>query len=309
MTLSSRSLSILIYHRVLTEPDELLPDLVSAGEFERQMRALSRWFNVLPLHEAVARLDGGTLPARAACVTFDDGYADNAEVAMPILLRTGIPAIFFIATAFLDGGRMWNDTVIETVRASPGAVLDAGAAGLGMIDISSIPKRRSALGVIIDTLKYLPVVERQERVMRLAAENAGDLPTNLMMTQDQVRALHAAGMEVGAHTHSHPILARLDSPGAAHEIRTGRDTLGRIVNAPIRFFAYPNGKPGQDYRAEHVAMVRDLGFEAAVSTAWGVSRVGSDPYQLARFTPWDKAPMKFLLRLLHNALRPNVVVA
>jgi peptidoglycan/xylan/chitin deacetylase (PgdA/CDA1 family) len=77
----SRSISILIYHRVVSEPDPLLPDLPSADEFDRQMAAVDRWFTVMPLREAAARLRDGTLPVRSACVTFDDGYADNAAVA------------------------------------------------------------------------------------------------------------------------------------------------------------------------------------------------------------------------------------
>src|SRR4026209_38570 len=126
----SRCVSILIYHRVIAEPDPLILDEVCASEFDWHMTVLGRWFKVLPLTEAIARLHDGTLPARAACVTFDDGYADNASAALPILLRHGIPATFFLATAFINGGRMWNDTVIETVRRTPGDTLDARAAGL-----------------------------------------------------------------------------------------------------------------------------------------------------------------------------------
>src|SRR5215475_4844320 len=65
----SRCISILIYHRVVSEPDALLPDLPSADEFDRQMAAVERWFTVLPLREAAARLREGTLPVRSACVT------------------------------------------------------------------------------------------------------------------------------------------------------------------------------------------------------------------------------------------------
>ena len=108
-------LSILIFHRVLPGPDPLQPDVPEAQRFEQILRWVARWFQVLPLDEAVARLAARTLPARAVAITFDDGYADNATVALPVLKRVGFPATFFIATSFLDGGRMWNDTVIESV--------------------------------------------------------------------------------------------------------------------------------------------------------------------------------------------------
>ena len=67
-------------------------------------------------------------------------------------------------------------------------------------------------------------------------------------------------------------------------------------------FAYPNGKPGEDYLPRDVALVRELGFDAAVSTAWGASGHGSDPFQLQRFTPWDRTKARFGLRLLRNLM-------
>lgn len=302
----SRSLSILIYHRVVREPDPLLPDEVCAADFESQMALLDRWFHVLPLRGAVERLQAAMLPARAACVTFDDGYADNAEVALPILRKLGLPATFFVATDFIDGGRMWNDSVIETVRRAPGSSLGASDLGLGELDLSTLEARRRAIDVLLSALKYLPSEERQERVAALGSVVSEELPTNLMMTREQVRRLHATGMEVGAHTVSHPILAKLDAAQARFEIAEGKRRLEAITGAPVRLFAYPNGKPGRDYLAEHVAMVRRSGFDAAVSSAPGVACPASDTFQLPRFTPWDRSPGKFLLRLLHNTFRTNV---
>jgi peptidoglycan/xylan/chitin deacetylase (PgdA/CDA1 family) len=127
-----------------------------------------------------------------------------------------------------------------------------------------------------------------------------------MMTAEQVRHLHASGMEVGAHTVSHPILASLDSQRAGREIWECKNQLEAITGARVSLFAYPNGKPGRDYRAEHVDMVRRMGFEAAVSTAWGVAHAASDPFQLPRFTPWDRTPGRFLLRLMQNTFRRDV---
>lgn len=299
----SRCLSILIYHRVVPEPDPLFPEQVCAREFDSQLAVLARWFTVLPLREAVARLRGGTLPVRSACVTFDDGYADNVAVALPILRRQGMPATFFLATSFINGGRMWNDSVIETLRRARGDILDARCIGLDELSISTVELRRRAIERVLAAVKYLPPGERQRLVEELGAGTSHELPSDLMMTQEQVLQLHASGMEIGAHTVTHPILARLDPEHAGDEIRDSKSRLEAITGAPITLFAYPNGKPGLDYRREHVSMVRELGFEAAVSTAWGVAHTASDPLQLPRFTPWDRTPGRFLLRLLQNTFR------
>ena len=299
----SRCLSILVYHRVVAEPDPLVPDQVCAREFDWQLAVLSRWFSVLSLREAAAKLRGGTLPVRSACVTFDDGYADNVTVALPILRRRGVPATFFLAIGFIDGGTMWNDSVIETVRNAQGDTLDARCIGLDTLDISTVGLRRRAIDGLLAALKYLPLEERQKRAEELAAETSRSLPSDLMMTTEQVRRLHASDMEIGAHTVTHPILSQLDPERADNEIRDGKRRLEAITENPVTLFAYPNGKPGRDYLREHVGMVKSLGFEAAVSTARGVSHAASDPFQLPRFTPWDRTPGRFVLRLFQNTFR------
>jgi peptidoglycan/xylan/chitin deacetylase (PgdA/CDA1 family) len=73
----------------------------------------------------------------------------------------------------------------------------------------------------------------------------------------------------------------------------------------VRFFAYPNGKPGADYTRRHVEMVRRMGFDAALTTCRGVNTRRTDPYQLLRFTPWDRSRGRFGLRMLSNFLHPG----
>src|SRR5262245_15768822 len=114
---SAGRLTILIFHRVLPAHDPLNQDEPDAQEFEQRMQWVRSWFTVLPLAEAAQRRAAGTLPARALSITFDDGYADNCTIAAPILNRLGLNATFFIATGFIGGGCMWNDRVIEAVRA------------------------------------------------------------------------------------------------------------------------------------------------------------------------------------------------
>ncbi len=289
---------ILIFHRVPLSRDSLMPGEPHQGEFASLMGALKRRFSVLPLPEALDRLAANELPPASLSITFDDGYADNATVAAPILSDLGLSATFFIATGFLDGGRMWNDTVIETVRRHHAGMLDLRPIGLGEHTVNDAT-RRQVVETVITAIKHRPAVERAELVAAIA-QHAGDLPDDLMMTGAQVRALAAAGMTIGGHTVNHPILTRISDEEARQEIKGGKQTLEDLIEAPVDLFAYPNGKPGQDYGPAHVTMVRELGFGAAVSTSPGVSRGDTDRYQLPRFTPWDRSHGRFLLRLLMN---------
>ena len=293
-------LSVLIFHRVLPEPDPLFPDEMHARRFDTLCGWLAQWFNLLPLDQAVARLKAGTLPARAACISFDDGYADNHHVAMPILLRHGLTATFFIATRFLDGGRMWNDTIIESIRVCAAPVLDLSSLGLGCHALGSIDERRVAIVALIDQIKYRPVAERITVTEQIAHLARVELPQDLMMTSQEVKAMRQAGMQIGAHTESHPILARLTDEQARQEILGSKHALEQLLGENVGLFAYPNGKPGEDYTPQSVELVRALGFDAAVSTQRGASRSADDMFQLRRFTPWDTTRLRFGVRMLAN---------
>lgn len=293
-------LSILIFHRVLSARDPLQPGEPTADEFERQLKWVKAWFNVLPLSAAVHGLTSGCLPERPLVITFDDGYADNFEVALPILKRLQLPSTFFVASGFLDGGRMFNDTITESVRQAKDPALDLADLGLGSHALGNDAERRRAIGALLAGTKYLPPPQREERVLQIAERCRASLPAHLMMTSSQVAAMHAAGMEIGGHTVSHPILNEVSPDDARHEIERGRRRLEEITGTRIRLFAFPNGRPGRDYRAQHVQLVREAGFEAAVSTAWGVATRQSDRFQLPRFTPWDRRSWSFALRMLRN---------
>ena len=293
-------LSILIFHRVLAQADSVLNWDPDAREFGQAMRWIKEWFNVLPLDQAIARLDANTLPPRAAAITFDDGYADNCTVAMPILKSHGLTATFFVATAYLDGGRMWNDTVVHSVRNCVKAKLDLSSKGLGVHDLASVHAVRAAIASILNDIKYRDPPERLELANFVAATAGARLPSDLMLTSEQVRIMRGAGMLIGAHTATHPILARLKPGQVRTEVLDSKDFLESLLQERISLFAYPNGRPNVDYRAVDAEIIRALGFDGAVTTAWGVADRTSDRMQLPRFTPWSRSRCGFGLQLVRN---------
>lgn len=290
-------LSTFIFHRVLPQADPLLPDEPDAARFEQIVRFIARHFTVLRADDAAAALARGALPPAAACITFDDGYADNATVAAPILRRHGVPATFFVSTGYIDGGRMWNDTVIEAVRAAPDGELDWSAHGVPPMQLGSASSRVAAYGAALQALKHREPAERKAITDQIAEQAGLPARSTLMMTRQQVRGLHDAGMEIGGHTVNHPILTRLDSTAAAQEIGAGREQLAQWTGAAPRTFAYPNGVPGQDFGDREVGLVRKAGFEAAFTTARGTAAVGCNPYRIPRFTPWDRQMLRFGARV------------
>ena len=296
---SAPRISVLMFHRVLSEPDPVFPGETCAVRFNRLAGALACAFNVLSLGQAHTLWQRQQLPRRALVMTFDDGYADNATVALPILQRHGLSATFFVATGFLDGGRMWNDTVIECIRRCTQPDIDLSSFGLGRFELGSPAARRQAIDAVLPGIKYLDLAGRDQAIPRLHALcGHPPLPDNLMMSSDQVLQLHRAGMEIGGHTVMHPILTELSDTDAAREMAAGRTRLQQLTGAPVDVFAYPNGKPGRDYAARDVVLARNAGFRCAVSTAAGVVSADSDPLQWPRFTPWDRSTPAWMARLL-----------
>jgi peptidoglycan/xylan/chitin deacetylase (PgdA/CDA1 family) len=293
------ALAILIFHRVLSQRDELMPSEPDVQRFSDIAGLLADNFQVLPLREAVDLLEAGRLPPRAACITFDDGYADNCELAMPILQKRGLPATVFVASGYLNGGAMFNDIVIEAVRAAPER-LDLTALHMGVYQLDDLQARRRAIESILASIKYLPANVRQNQASRLAAlAGIARLP-DLMMSDSQVKRLHQGGIEVGAHTVTHPILAVATDAVVRNELVENKRFLEQLIGAPVTSFAYPNGVPNRDYRAKHTTAVREAGFKIALTTAWGCARRGGDLYQLPRLSPWDSSPGRYGMRLVRT---------
>jgi peptidoglycan/xylan/chitin deacetylase (PgdA/CDA1 family) len=297
------TLLVLMYHRVLPATDPLLPEEPDLATFTAQMDILRAICNVLPLTEAVERLYRNSLPPRAACITFDDGYLNNLTYAVPALATRGLPATVFVAAEFLGGGCMWTDIVMESVRGARDS-LDLSSIALGHWPLNEPVQRRRALIGINRALKYLDSEDRVRKALRVAELAGVEPPANVMLSEAQVKQLMRNGVDVGSHTLSHPILAKVAEGEAEREIFGSKAALEAITGAPVRSFAYPNGMPDRDYHRIHVELVRKAGFELAVSSAWGVCRPVSDRFQLPRMRPWESTTSGYAGRLLYTRRAP-----
>lgn len=276
----------LIFHRVLNEQDPMSPDEPTAEWFRALAGWLARSFEVISLAEAVTRAGNHGLRGPTVSITFDDGYADNFLVALPILEEFALPATFFVASGFIDGGRMWNDSIIETVRRLQPGNYSLEDLSPTSFEISDWASRRHLANTAITAWKHLPPQERQGKVDGFSAL-VDDLPIDLMMSKAQLRLLAESRLStVGGHTRTHPILAALPDNAARDEIESGKRDLEEWLQREITLFAYPNGKLGRDYLRGHAEFVKEAGFRAAVATDWGTMDAATDLYAIPRFTPW-----------------------
>lgn len=292
-------LSILIYHQVLAKPDPMRPSEPTTAVFDWQMKLLRDYFTPLSLADALKHLQQGTLPDNAVCVTFDDGYLNNLTVAQPVLQKYQIPATVYVATAFSNGTNMWNDRLIYLFGQPQKDHLLLDDLRVELKDWSS---RREQANQWLKKLKYLPPSERSATIDRFYHQNQATEQPALMMTPAQIRQLAARGIAIGAHTVDHPILKVLPATEQQQQIVSSKLQLEDWLQQPVNHFAYPNGAEGVDFDATAVQLVQDCGFNSAVVTNWGTSGTTTSAFKLRRFTPWDKTPLRFHLRLVRQLL-------
>ena len=307
-SLSKGKLSVFLFHKVPQRCDPLVPIDVDIARFEQLLDHMCSQFQVLPLEDAVARLQAGCLPRAAACITFDDGYPDWLAGAAPALLRRNLHATFFITSGQFDGAPLWHERILAAVRRLPGPLLDLGIPFLPEQAVATVDDRRRQVQRLEQELKYL-TLHRREQILRqlesAAGVRAADVP---VMSEAQLRDLYNQGFGIGAHTALHPILDYCNADEVAQEVGGVRERLQAIVGGPVNGFAYPNGRPYADFSRLHVDAVKRAGYRYAVTTHWGVADASTSPFQIPRFTPWAERDWHVTYQLVRNLMTAPVQV-
>jgi peptidoglycan/xylan/chitin deacetylase (PgdA/CDA1 family) len=280
-----RGVLVLAYHRIGDHRGSPYdPNLFSATPeaFARQLDLLAEHAEIVP-PSAVAGLAGAR--GRHVAITFDDGYRDNHEHALPALEARGLPAAFFVPTGFVDAPRVaWWD---EIAWMAGHATADAVPAGPWLDAPVALGDAPAAAERLTARFKELPAADTDAYLEFLAAATgAGRAPAEggaeLWMTWDQVRDLHRRGMEVGGHTVDHPVLARLEPEGQRTQVDGCLGRLNDELGEPVTLFSYPVGTDGA-YDDESRRCLDRAGVHTAFALAGGYVRRGAvDPLALPR---------------------------
>lgn len=303
--LSHGKLSILLFHKVPQIASPLVPTEIDLAAFTRVLETAHRLFRIIPLSDGVTALRAGKLPPRAACITFDDGYKDWLPGIVPTLQRLQLHATFYITTGQFHGEPIWSERILHAVSRAPSTLqsLDLSAQGLSCLPLASMDDRRAAIALLDSRLKYMPLMQRARALAQLdqlCGTRSAEVET---MPAADLRALHSAGFGIGSHTVAHPILTSCDPEAAYQEIAGAREHLESLIGGRVEGFAYPNGIPGRDFDASHVAMVRRAGYRHAVTTGWGAATSDQSVFQIPRFTPWGPSFAKMAGQLALNLRR------
>jgi peptidoglycan/xylan/chitin deacetylase (PgdA/CDA1 family) len=288
--LDGRSAAILMYHRVLAGDPPAGPVepgmLVRRSTFTRHLDWLQEEFRVLPLSEIVERLGGDRpLPPRACAITFDDGWRDNHQHALPELERRALPATVFVVTGRVGtDGAFWPDEVYRSMTAAP---LEVRAEVLGALGVRG---GRDPLHALLDHLKALRPELRDEALEALrrltespATAGAPAADPREILDWDEVERLAAGGVAIESHGVSHAILTDLPDEDVLHELRNSRETLRERGHGRGAVFAYPSS--AFDGRVRRLA--GEAGYRAALTTVHRIASLGDDPLALPRLGVHD----------------------
>jgi peptidoglycan/xylan/chitin deacetylase (PgdA/CDA1 family) len=297
---------ILSFHRATRDFErdarEALPSLlISTESLRRQIAQLAREREIVSLDEARRRLSAP--PSRSpadprapdvAVLTFDDGYADVHAEVLPILRDLRAPAAVYVPTGYIGTEhRLLHDRLYAALRELARRFILPAAAGLAphlpaRLDACAGTGPGSTLDALIARWPHDLLSELAASLERRLRMREGDLPEGTrLMTWDDLRALQAAGVDVGGHTVHHVALCNVPREAMVAEIRGCRDDIAARLGAPPRHFSYPNGY----YTASARRAVQEYGFASAVTTEDEENRRGGDLLALKRKTIWENSSL------------------
>jgi peptidoglycan/xylan/chitin deacetylase (PgdA/CDA1 family) len=296
------SAAILVYHSIAEVEHDPFKITVAPEDFRRHMEIVARRFAPLRLSQLCAGLDSGELPERAVAVTFDDGYANNLSAALPSLAENGVPAALFVATGYIGSPReFWWDEVERLVHAQaggdrePALELSAGEDSLHC----SMSDAGDAIREIIPWLQGRGpggIEAGLQQLRRWAGLDAAPTPreTHRPLKLEELRELaRSETVEIAAHTRSHLRLGAQSEAVQRDEIDGSRADLQTWLGSAPASFAYPFGSPAGDYSSATVELVRELGFDRALTSSPSLAAASSPRYELPRYFVSTPAPEQF----------------
>jgi peptidoglycan/xylan/chitin deacetylase (PgdA/CDA1 family) len=288
-----RRFTILAGHCVTAPSNaKLPPDMkIEAHRLERILAWLNRHFEVVTVAEGVTQLRNNPRKSLVA-LSMDDGYVDNRTHLLPLLQELHLSATIYLESNPLDTRTPnWSHKFFAILEQQTPSDFIHRFTELSTDTRSNVllnqlvPHDQATAYHVKRLLKYeVPAAERSRVIDLLLAEldiDARALTDTLYLTWDDARALHAAGIELGAHTIHHEILSRLDPTSARTEIEGSRNSLARALDLQPQSFAYPFGRRW-DFNDDSARIARESGFTSATTTHAGTNSPSTDPYRLHR---------------------------
>ena len=281
-------LPIVTYHRLgvpkrnALDLDETVVDATKEG-FERQVALFMRHFTLLGIEDLRLHfLEKRPLPKNPALITFDDGYKECHDIALPVLKRAGAKAVFFISTDHTtDRKAFWWDRTNYLVKRSTKTRAEIDYPKHLVFDLSG--DRSKVVQQILDVIKetFALDIERYLQALGTALgvpwgpEDDRRITDEVLMTWDEVRTMRREGMDIASHTRTHRVLQTLPPEDLKEELEGSRRILEEKLDEPVRSIAYPVSLSAGKHDAIFSA-VRGAGYDLGFSTSNGHGPLGPE---------------------------------
>ncbi len=295
---------ILRYHSVAPQDEATYVSTticLDPERFDEQIERIASHYDIISLDDAMDRLEKGR-PAGSrpgVVITFDDGYRDNYQYALPILRRHGATATFYIVSDSISPApAVWT---VRLMQLFAGGFSPRGECPAPVeVDLSNPAAKGASTRRLTQWLRGISAPEREEALDALVAWSGNGRPDDagIMMTADELREMADAGMTIGAHTCTHPLLTAVSLVEAEREIIESRAVLEKVIGRPVTHFSYPNPGSGQHENAAVRAMVERAGYRTATTSQSGIVRADCDPFALRRFGVNSEEQGRMLIRVL-----------
>ena len=298
--LQKQKLLVLCYHGVVAkeilhesyldnEEAYLHRNAISLSKFRAQMQLIAKCFHPITAQDLVNWMDGNSsLPDYPVLVTFDDGFQNNADYAVPVLRQFGIPALFNLPTEYIGQVRvLWPMEVDQIVLSWRHKTIPMPE-GNGDVGVSMRRNDRFLLAEKIRSrCKRLPNEARNaylDQVRSVAALDRSAFDRDLVDFMDwpQVRKLAHEGFDIGSHSVTHPILSKLTDDELRQELTESKKTIERELNQPCRWITYPNGQPS-DFSPRVAEMAAAMGYELGFTLVEKFVVPDSRRFEIGRF--------------------------
>lgn len=294
---------VLTYHRVL--PGERQRNsfsstaiVVTPETFELHLKFIRRFLRPVTPAEFARKLSSAEpFESRTCLVTFDDGWYDNMEYALPLLRKYGVPAVLFVPTDFPDGERyFWYDRLTRLLFYAwqHRGMADEFFDRVGARDVLAMDERsaRQAIRAIVMNLNSTANVAVNEAIEELQTALARLQPElslhgeDYFLTWPQLAALSQSEIFfIGSHAVTHTAMTEIDLDTVSEELRESKARIQQQLGVEPALFAYPNG----NVNAQIAARVRDAGYQLAFTTEVGFVSARCNPWQLRRINMFEYA--------------------
>lgn len=303
---------VLMYHRVLPTAEETFSHegiIVSPRTFDMQMKFVREHFNPLTPDQFGQQLRVTGFRRRACLITFDDGWKDNHQHALPVLVRHSVPAIVFITTAFVGTETTFWQERLTRLLFNAARTRSFGVdvlRELECLDAGELPveqAKRRVRDVVTSLKRREPeVVDRIVARLESAAERCSTAPespgSDRFLTWTEVRELQGSKLvTIGSHAHTHRPLPILGYEGAMAEFSRSRETFQDHGIRAADMCAYPNGNVDSCV----LDAARNSGFTLGFATGKGLASNADHPLQLPRINIHESSSgsnAEFLCRIL-----------